>query len=149
MFERLKSMMEAPMDLLLLADPSVKRVYRYLEEGMCMLYKEKGEVIGCYVLMKRDDARIELMNIAVCEQYQGKGVGKCLLNHAINYASQHQYQNIIVGTGNSSLNQIAFYQKAGFRLVDITFDFFVQDNEPLIYENGIWCRDMLRFVKKL
>lgn len=29
MFERLKSMMEAPMDLLLLADSSVKRVYRY------------------------------------------------------------------------------------------------------------------------
>ena len=89
------------------------------------------------------------MNIAVCEQHQGKGVGKCLLNHAINYASQHQYKDIIVGTGNSSLNQIAFYQEAGFRLVDITFDFFVQDNEPLIYENGIWCRDMLRFVKKL
>lgn len=53
-------MMEAPMDLLLLADPSVKRVYRYLEEGMCMLYKEKGEVIGCYVLMKRDEMTLAL-----------------------------------------------------------------------------------------
>ena len=60
MFERLKSMMEAPMNLLLLADPSVKRVYRYLEEGMCMLYKEKGEVIGCYVLMKRDEMTLAL-----------------------------------------------------------------------------------------
>ena len=149
MFEKVKLNEEPPMDLLLLADPSYQRVMEHLKSGICMVYKEDNCIVGSYILVMLDSERIELVNIAVKASKQGGGIGKKLLNHAIAYATENQFKEMIVGTGNSSINQIAFYQKAGFRLIDVIFDFFIQDNEAPIYENGIWCRDMLRFKKQL
>lgn len=149
MFEKVKLNEEPPMDLLLLADPSYQRVMEHLKSGICMVYKEDNCIVGSYILVMLDTERIELVNIAVKASKQGVGIGKKLLDHAIAYATENQFKEMIVGTGNSSINQIAFYQKAGFRLIDVIFDFFIQDNEAPIYENGVWCRDMLRFKKQL
>ncbi|RIO99278.1 GNAT family N-acetyltransferase, partial [Staphylococcus gallinarum] len=52
-------------------------------------------------------------------------------------------------TGNSSIGQLAFYQKAGFRIVAVEMNYFVNNYEDPIYENGILCRDLIRLVKKL
>ncbi|MCQ9301301.1 GNAT family N-acetyltransferase [Staphylococcus hyicus] len=149
MFEKVKLNEEPPMDLLLLADPSYQRVMEHLKSGICMVYKEDNCIVGSYILVMLDSERIELVNIAVKASKQGVGIGKKLLDHAIAYATENQFKEMIVGAGNSSINQIAFYQKAGFRLIDVIFDFFIQDNEAPIYENGVWCRDMLRFKKQL
>ena len=48
-----------------------------------------------------------------------------------------------VGTGNSSLRQLSFYQKAGFRISGIIPDYFIGDDPP-VFENGIRCIDMIR-----
>lgn len=149
MFVVMDTIEEAPMDLLLLADPSYQRVKAYLNSGICVAYKEDDGIVGSYILVALDTERIELVNIAVKDSKQGVGIGKKLLNHAIAFATENHFKEMIVGTGNSSINQIAFYQTAGFRLVDVLFDFFSQDNEAPIYENGIWCRDMLRFKRQL
>ena len=49
-----------------------------------------------------------------------------------------------VGTGNSSLDALAFYQRAGFRIVGVIPDFFVDNYPEPIVENGIRCIDMVR-----
>jgi hypothetical protein len=51
----------------------------------------------------------------------------------------------IVGTGNSGIGQLAFYQKAGFRLWRIERDFFspARGYPEGIEENGIPLRDMV------
>jgi hypothetical protein len=36
------------------------------------------------------------------------------------------------------------YQKCGFRIVGVDFDFFRRTHPEPIYENGIECRDMIR-----
>ena len=81
------------------------------------------------------------MNIAVIESCQGQGIGKQLLSEAVKIAERSGCKTIEVGTGNSSLAQLAFYQKAGFRITGVVRDFFVTKN---IIENGIRCRDMIR-----
>jgi hypothetical protein len=48
-----------------------------------------------------------------------------------------------VGTGNSSLSQLALYQKCGFRIREIESGFFESYPEPIV-ENGIRCIDMVR-----
>lgn len=53
-----------------------------------------------------------------------------------------------VGTANSSISNIAFYQKAGYRLDSIQHDFFSNYKEP-IFENGIQAIDLLYFSKEL
>lgn len=92
---------------------------------------------------------MELVNIAVKESEQGKGLGKQLVIHAIEVAKSKGYRTIEVGTGNSSIGQIALYQKCGFRITGVDIDFFIRHYSEAIFENGIQCRDMVRFSQDL
>lgn len=84
------------------------------------------------------------MNIAVTDEKQGKGIGKRLVRFAIEKARKKGFKTIEIGTGNSSIGQLALYQKCGFRIVGIDMDFFVRHYSEEIFENGIQCRDMVR-----
>lgn len=55
---------------------------------------------------------------------------------------------LIVGTGNSSLGELAFYQKCGFRITGVIPGFFDSYDPPII-EDGIPCRDMVRLTLAL
>ncbi|PGT84449.1 MULTISPECIES: GNAT family N-acetyltransferase [Bacillaceae] len=136
-----------PIQLLLLADPSVSIIEDYLNRGMCFVAEnQENMVIGVLVLLPTRPHSVELANISVSEDYRGKGVGKLLIKHAISVAREKLFKVMEVGTGNSSIDQIAFYQKCGFRLTGVDFDFFVKHYDEPIYENNIQCRDMVRFT---
>jgi ribosomal protein S18 acetylase RimI-like enzyme len=51
-----------------------------------------------------------------------------------------------VGTGNSSIGQLALYQKCGFRITGIDYNYFIRHYDEPIFENGIPCRDMIRLA---
>ncbi|WP_192869532.1 GNAT family N-acetyltransferase [Lentibacillus sediminis] len=146
---QLRSASEAPMDLLLLADPSKEMIEKYLESGQCYTLEVNNETVGVYVLMPVSAGVIEIMNIAVAEKEQGKGLGKQLLAHAIEQARKQGFKQVQIGTGNSSIGQLALYQKCGFRITKIERGFFTDNYEEEIIENGIICRDMLRLVMEL
>jgi ribosomal protein S18 acetylase RimI-like enzyme len=136
-----------PIQLLLLADPSLPIIEDYLNRGMCFVAEnQKNMFIGVFVLLPTRPHTVELVNISVSEDYQGKGVGKLLIRHASRVARENFFKVLEVGTGNSSIDQIAFYQKCGFRLTGVELDFFVKHYDEPIYENGIQCRDMVRFT---
>lgn len=138
-----------PMDLLLLADPSEHIVKGYINRGTCFIADFENEVIGVYVLLLTRPETIELVNIAVAESKQGYGIGKQLVLHAIKTARNDGYKTIEVGTGNSSISQLALYQKCGFRITSVDADFFLRHYAEEIYENGIQCRDMVRLTLHL
>lgn len=140
---------KAPISLLLLADPSEKQLQSYLQRGMIYVVKRVEHVIGTYIVLETRPNTMEIMNIAVCEQEQGKGIGKQLLQHAITTAKEHGMQRLEIGTGNSSVSQLALYQKCGFRIFSIDFDYFSKHYEEEIIENGIVCRDMIRLMMDL
>lgn len=133
-----------PMDLLLLADPSRKIVEDYLQRGQCFVAESNGQIIGCYVLLKTRPETVELVNVAVKETLHGKGLGKQLVMHAIGVAKAKGYKTVELGTGNSSITQLALYQKCGFRITGVDLDFFTKHYIEEIFENGIQCRDMIR-----
>ena len=99
--------------------------------------------VGVYVLTDHGDGLLELKNIAVSEHLQGQGVGKRLLSHAVETARKQGATTLEVGTGNSSLDQLAFYEKAGFRRVRVDEGFFLRNYDEPIYENGLQCTDMI------
>ncbi|GAE37515.1 acetyltransferase [Halalkalibacter akibai JCM 9157] len=75
-------------------------------------------------------------------------MGKKIIAEAIQLYRLKNYKKMIVGTANSSIANIAFYQKAGFRLTEIKKGFF--DKYPVaIYEDGIRAQDMIMFEKYL
>ena len=135
-----------PFPLLLLADPSRQLVEAYLAQGECYVAEEKEEIIGVFVLVPLSEITLEIKNIAVREDRQGEGLGKKLLQEAIRVAKNKGYERIEIGTGNSSIGQFALYQKCGFRIADVIRDFFVDQYDEVIMENGIQCTDMIRLT---
>ncbi|SEO94084.1 N-acetyltransferase [Paenibacillus sp. OV219] len=134
-----------PYELLLLADPERQAIDAYIERSVCVVAEEDdGEIVGAYVLLDTRPKTVEIMNIAVREDKQGKGLGKRLIVHAIIYSKERGYKQLEIGTGNSSLGQLGLYQKCGFRIVSIESDYFVKHYSEPIIENGIPCRDMIR-----
>jgi ribosomal protein S18 acetylase RimI-like enzyme len=141
--QEIKHDRERFLDLLLLADPSLEIVQQYLTEGHLFALFEQGEACGVVHLIPQTDIVMEVKNIAVKEEVQGCGYGKRLLHYALDFCQHQAYEKVIVGTGNSSINNFAFYQKAGFRFHSIIRNFFTDRyNEP-IFEHGIQCRDMI------
>lgn len=138
-----------PYELLLLADPSKEYIDDYLERGMCFVAKKEGRIVGAYVLLETRPLTMELVNIAVLESEQGKGIGKQLVMDSIAQAKKNETKTLEVGTGNSSISQLAFYQKCGFRIVRIDKDFFKKHYSDTIVENGIECVDMIRLAMYL
>jgi len=138
-----------PMELLLSADPSPAIIQDYLSRGQCYIARQDQTIIGVYVLLPTRPKTVELVNVAVAESHQNQGIGKQLVQHAIQTAREQQYDTIELGTGNSGVSQLALYQKCGFRIVGVDPDFFVRHYEEPIYENGIQCRDMIRLMQDL
>jgi ribosomal protein S18 acetylase RimI-like enzyme len=140
---------QPPMELLLLADPSQKLVEEYVQRGQSFIAEVDDHIVGVYVLIPTRPETVELVNIAVDENYQGKGIGKQLVNHAIHHARLLGFKTIEIGTGNSGVGQLALYQKCGFRITGIDRDFFIRHYSEPIYENGIQVVDMVRLSQDL
>jgi ribosomal protein S18 acetylase RimI-like enzyme len=135
---------EVPWELLLDADPSRGRVEAYLSDELTRVAKLEDTVIGVYALKRHDATSFELMNIAVAQSHQGTGLGRRLLGHAIGLAESKGARVIEVGTGNSSFGALRFYQRAGFRIVGVLPNHFIDNYDAPIFEDGIQCVDMIR-----
>lgn len=136
---------EMSMDLLLEADPYEAKVHEYLADGLCFVAKVGSGLVGVYVLQWQARTTLELMNIAVQPRRQGEGIGAKMLRHAIETARQLGAKRLEVGTGTFGY-QLAFYQKAGFRVFAVDRDFFLHAYPQPVWENGIQHKDMLRLA---
>lgn len=56
---------------------------------------------------------------AVDPVYQGTGVGKCLLLHALDWARQHHFEELALDTPLPAQHLIRFYEAHGFRQVEL------------------------------
>lgn len=147
--EQVKENSDIPYDLLELADPSRSQINEYLKTGTCYVTKVESQVIGVFVLNQIDSTSIEIKNIAVAENEQGKGFGKALLRYSESVSRKLGFDKLVIGTGNSSLDQLALYQKEGFEMCDIQKDFFLKNYSEPIFENGIRCKHMVILEKNI
>ncbi|WP_347860808.1 GNAT family N-acetyltransferase [Salimicrobium sp. PL1-032A] len=138
---------QAPLELLMEADPSISHIEDYIHRGTVHVTEDDAGVTGVFVLLPTRPGTIELVNIAVTNDRRREGLGRKLLEAAKEQAAG--YKRMEVGTGNSSTGQLAFYQKAGFRITAIDRDFFTVHYKEEIWENGIRCRDMIRLTLEL
>lgn len=139
--ERIDSVDEETLALLLLADPDRDAVDRYIRAGDGFRAKADGALAGVAVLLGRGEDEAELMNIAVVPARQGLGIGKILLRHVIDHARAAGFRSMMVGTGNWPVGVLAFYQRAGFRMTGIDPHYFPRHYPEPIVEDGIQCRD--------
>ncbi|MCR6110877.1 GNAT family N-acetyltransferase [Bacillus sp. A301a_S52] len=149
MFKKCLKYDQSLLTLLMQADPSEANVKKHFEDGECYCMMQQHTTVGAYILVERDSATAEIVCISVSEEWQGRGIGKQLIAHAGELTTQRGYKSLEVGTGNSSIDQLAFYQKCGFRITGVETNFFLDHYVEPIYENGIQCMDMVRLSKAL
>ncbi|MDU4860519.1 MAG: GNAT family N-acetyltransferase [Terrisporobacter othiniensis] len=127
------------MDLLLLADEQENMINKYLEKGDMFLLIDEGVKAQC-IVTNEGSGVYELKNIATIPKFQNKGYGKMLINYILNY---YKDCNIMyVGTGDSTLT-IPFYKKCGFKESHRVKNFFLDNYDHPIFENGKQLIDMV------
>lgn len=134
------------MELLLLGDEQESMVRRYLGEGeMFALYD--GGLRAVSIVVELNDRECELKNIAVCEHSQNRGYGKAMINYISDYYS-NRYDVMLVGTGENP-STVGFYESCGFRYSHRLKNFFTENYDHPIFENGVQLVDMLYLRKEL
>jgi len=136
---------DAPMALLLLADPSEDKIRAYLPGSRCFVASNGAEMVAACVVKPLGGGSHELMSIAVPPAHQKQGHGAALLQWVIGFFRNAGAHQLEVGTGSFGY-QLAFYQRHGFRVSGIERDFFVDNYPAPIFEDGIQLLDMLRLT---
>ena len=132
--------------LLLLADEQEDMIDRYLERGSMYVLEDDGVKAEC-VVTDEGGGVLELKNIAVEPDFQGKGYGKALVDFLIRtYAGQ--YMLLQVGTGDSP-STIPFYESCGFCRHHLVKNFFTDHYDHPIYECGVKLVDMVYLRREL
>ena len=137
---------KAYLNLLLLADEQEDMIDRYLERGT-MYVLEDNEVKAECVVTDEGGGILELKNIAVVPDCQGKGYGKALVNFLVR-TYREQYAVLQVGTGDSP-SPISFYESCGFRRHHLVKNFFTDHYDHPIYECGVQLVDMVYLQREL
>jgi len=136
---------KAFLDLLLLADESVLQVRDYMDRGDLYVYAHSGSPAAIALAIPCDAGIVELKAVAVQPALQSRGIGKRMLKHVLTELQRRGFKGVIVGTGNAGIGQLAYYQKAGFRMHRIEHDFFspARGYPEWMVDNGIRLRDMV------
>ena len=140
---------EDAFELFLLADPSQNQINKYIQKSIIYGAYLNDILIATYALLPIDEHTIEIKNIAVIENIQRKGVGTLLLSHARETAIEMGFIQIIIGTANSSIYQLLFYQKCGFEIFELRKNFFTDNYLQPIFENGIQAKHMIVLIQKV
>ena len=134
------------LDLLLLADEQENMVDRYLERGTMYVLEDDGVKAEC-VVTDEGGGVLELKNIAVVPDCQGRGYGKALVAFLVR-TYREQYTVLQVGTGDSP-STIPFYEACGFRRHHLVKRFFTDHYDHPIYEGGVQLVDMVYLQRAL
>lgn len=148
---------DAYLPLFRLADDSESQILDYHQKGdLYALDDESGQPLAIVLAIEWSGdgepgaagpaaAAVELKAVAVASAFQGQGVGTRLLAAVLADLGARGVRRVVVGTGNSGVDLLGFYQKAGFRLWRIERDFFdaARGYPDGIVENGIPLRDMV------
>lgn len=132
--------------LLLLADEQEDMIDRYLEQGTMYVLEDEGVKAEC-VVTDEGDGILEIKNIAVSPESQGKGYGRELIRF-VEETYRTRYAILQVGTGDSPLT-VPFYEKCGFRRSHRISNFFIDHYDHPIYEAGVQLVDMIYLRKEL
>ena len=132
--------------LLLLADEQKEEVDRYLERSDKNVLEDDGVRAEC-VVTDEGDGILELKNLAVNPESQGKGYGRQMIRFVAD-TYKDRFHVLQVGTGDSPAT-LPFYEKCGFRRSHVVRNFFTEHYDHPIYEGGKQLVDMVYLKMEL
>lgn len=79
---------------------------------------EKNEMIGCCILTPKEKGVIQLRQMAVLPDYQGKRIGAAILGFAEEVARKNGYHILMLHARNPVID---FYKKSGYQIYGDAF----------------------------
>jgi GNAT superfamily N-acetyltransferase len=135
-----------------LAEDSAAELDSYIDAGRVLVATSAGEIIGHLQLTGTSDPRqVEIKNMAVREDRQGQGVGRRLIQAAVDLAAAGAVTTIVVATAAADIGNLRFYQRQGFRMRSVERDAFTPATgyPPGILIEGIELRDRVWLDRQL
>lgn len=130
------------LSLLLLGDEQESMIDRYLEcSDMFVMFDRQNEPIATAVVSKKAHGQCELMNLAVAPCHQRKGYGSQMIEFICN-RYKDSASELLVGTGENPAT-LEFYRKNKFSYAFTRHNFFTDNYDHPIIENGRTLTDML------
>jgi len=127
-------------ELLLLADPEMQAIEKYIRCARVFVYKQDDAVLGVAAVTREDEKTFELKNIAVREDVQGMGIGGMLVTHV---KEVFKGNRIIVGTSDAHPRILRFYERCGFTRFHVIKNFFIDNYEQPVIDHGRRSVDMV------
>lgn len=134
------------LELLLSADEQENMIDKYLDTGRMFVLDDNGIKAEC-VVTDEGEGILEIKNIAVYPEYRGMGYGKKLIEFIASDFSQ-RFDILRVGTGDSPLT-VPFYENCGFVRHHLIKNFFTDNYDHPIYEQGVLLEDMVVLQKRI
>ncbi len=135
---------ERIMPLLLLGDESEEMIRRYIFSGNIFVGTDDGRIIAVCVAVEDADGWIEIKNLAVSPLRQRQGIGSAMLTYV---EMQYPGERFRLGTGETP-STLHFYNSCGYHYSHSIKNFFIDNYDHPIVEDGIQLRDMLYLVKE-
>ena len=132
------------LELLLLADEQEDMIDRYLERGDMFVLYDDGLKALC-VVTREGESVYEIKIIATVLFFQRQGYGKRLIEFLFEYY-QGKCSEMLVGTGDVPSSR-SFYEHCGFAISHRIKNFFTDNYDHPMYEDGVQLVDMI-YLKK-
>ena len=127
------------LDLLLTADEQESMIDRYLDRGDMFVLNDNGVKAEC-VVTKEAEGVYELKNIAVISGCRRRGYGKKLIDFL--FSRYPDCRTLLVGTGDVP-STLGFYRRCGFTESHRVKNFFTDNYDHSIFEDGRQLADMV------
>jgi len=88
--------------------------YYFKNNGLFEILEENGALIGTYGLYAISKAVCELRKMYLLPSHQGKGLGKLIMDRAIQKAKELGYKTMILETNQKLDKAVGLYKKYGF-----------------------------------
>ena len=134
--------------LLLLGDEQESMIDRYLERGeMLVMQNRTATSVAVAVVTDEGSGVLELKNLAVHPLFQRKGYGRKMIAYVCGHYKD-RFHTLLAGTGDSR-QTISFYKNCGFTYSHTVADFFLNNYDHPIVEDGKALKDMIYFKRKI
>ena len=134
------------MKFLLIADEEERMIKKYLYRGD-MFALQDAELKAICIVTREQPGIYELKNIVTVPAHQRQGYGTLLLSHIAAYYRKIGH-TLYVGTGDCPAIR-RFYERCGFAPSHRVKNFFLDNYDHPIYEEGQQLTDMVYLKKDL
>jgi GNAT superfamily N-acetyltransferase len=107
-----------------LAEDSAAELDSYLHAGRVLVAMVGETTVGHLQLVDTAPGQVEIKNMAVREDLQGRGVGRRLVEVAVALAAERGAREMLVATAAADVGNLRFYQRQGFRMCAVERDAF-------------------------